>query len=566
MNGRSHADSTGLNGLSKSPGEADPGNASRRPFRSFTELSARALALHLASQDRAETRLCPYLPAQADIIRRRNAPRQDHLPRAAAEAAADSSPETTKRKDPKSFAQNFFGTVAVESFYTTLLYPRDFSSSEKRSVVANSPATDQLAEPHDADQASTHVHNRSPGYHGPTTSQRSVSHDVPDMTQDRRAVPEPPKVPQTLTHLSLRNIKALVKLLQECERISLEAQPSVKAPGPDAFNVTRMAKILQVCAAQSMYYVFSTPAALGASLRKTGKDLSSCSSTGRAALGASLREDRINFSSCSCTPSIDFGRMVQAFYWLRKFDWELQVAVATLPVAIKSLYVISSVRAMRKDRRSSRGSGRERTSQRDRKVVEYEIEDEREAAHLALQVFAVLVALTPPCTLTVWNLVYTCHQSGKMVPDGVQDSAMIRNVQLVLDIFEDEATMNLLSSLCKALATRLWVSDVECVTPELQRTQGTEVPSPRRSVAKCILDHLFRSQHFPVAYPTRNGQWGWKYDAPQPGEHSANAPRYMEIIAEWLRYFVSKHWDGKAEIDRCSAVGGALELLWYFGQ
>ncbi|KAL8920644.1 MAG: hypothetical protein Q9208_006126 [Pyrenodesmia sp. 3 TL-2023] len=498
-------------------------------------------------------------------MKRRNEQRQDDLRQAAAEMADNSPPKSKKRKDPKSFAQNFFDAVAVESFFTDLVYPRNFYSPEQRSVVANGPATDQPAQPHDADHISAHVRNKSRGYHDPTTSQVNLSHDVPEMTQDRRAVPEAPKVPQTLTHLSLRNIKALVKLVQECERISLEAQPSVKAPNPDASDVTRMDKILRESAAQSMYYVFSTPAALAASLREKGNDFSSCDCTADV-IFASLRVTKVDLGSCNCTLSIGFGQMVQAFYWLRKFDWELQIAVATLPVAIKSLHVTSSVRAMRKDRISTRGSSRERTSQRERRAVEYEIKDEREAAHLALQVFAVLVALTPPCTLMTWHMVHTCHQSGKMVPDGVQDPAMIRKVQLVLDVFEDEATMNLLSSLCKALATRLWVFDVESVAPKVQRNRRTEVPSPRGTVAEYILDHLLQSQRCAVAYPTRNGQWGWKYDAPQPDGHSANAPAYFVIVIEWLGYFVSKQWDGKAEIDRFSAVGGALEILGCFGR
>ncbi len=63
---QAHLDTKGSNGLPHTSDQASQRAVSRRPFRSFTKLSARALAVHLASQDCAEKRLCPYLPAQND--------------------------------------------------------------------------------------------------------------------------------------------------------------------------------------------------------------------------------------------------------------------------------------------------------------------------------------------------------------------------------------------------------------------------------------------------------------------------------------------------------------------
>ncbi|KAL8900837.1 MAG: hypothetical protein Q9207_005493 [Kuettlingeria erythrocarpa] len=256
--------------------------------------------------------------------------------------------------------------------------------------------------------------------------------------------------------------------------------------------------------------------------------------------------------------------MVQGFHGLRRFDVELRLVMASLPVAIKSVHLTSSVRGKRKDRRPSEGVSAEKTPRPSRKAVESEINDEREAAHLALQVFAVLVALIPPCTLDVWQSVFRCHQSGTMVPDGDLEPGMIRNVQLVLDAFEAEAALSLLSSLCKALATRLWVSDMDSTAHKEQSKKGIEAAPPRKSVAQCILHHLFQSQQCPVPYFSQDAALRWQYDATYPDMDLETAPRYIGIIVEWLRYFVIKHWDGKAEIDRFSAVGGALEILWCF--
>ncbi len=360
-------------------------------------------------------------------------------------------------------------------------------------------------------------------------------------------------------------------LTQECERISSVSHLSVQDRDSDAYKISRLPDLLQVSAAQWMYYIFNTPKAMVASFRKTGNDLGSCKCTasvifGRPASKACPYESRKDPNSCRCPPSVDFGQMVQGFHSLRKFDTELRLVMASLPVAIKSVHLTSSVGSKRKDRRPSEGVNAEKTSRPSRKAVESELDDEREAAHIALQVFALLVALIPPCTLDVWQLVFRCHQSGTMVPDGDLEPGMIHNVQLVLDAFEAESALSLLSSLCKALATRLWVSDMDSAAHKEQSKKGIEVAPPRKSVAQCILHHLFQSQQCPVPYFSQDDALRWQYDATYPYMDLDTAPRYIGIIVEWLRYLVTKQWDGKAEIDRFSAVGGALEILWCFGQ
>lgn len=475
-------------------------------------------------------------------------------------------PEITNQKDPKSITQNLFDTAAAERFYTTLIpvrelfprpEPKDRTTREDRSPTKEGPVIlhgreeEQSGQYKDINQRPIRSLSQAQRPHAPTTGQHNGTYEVPEVDEDREAVPEAAKVPQTLTHFSIQNLKALVKLVQGCERILSRVQPSEHPPYPEASNITRMHVTLLAFADQSMFYVFNTPQALSASFRK----------------------DASEDSSSTSPVSIDFGRMVQAFHWLQKFDVRSQLIIASLPVAIKSLHITSSAQRRREGQESSKNLGGDKSQSQIRKTSEglgkdaFRVHDEREAAHVALQVFAVLVATVPPCNLQEWHIVYTCHQGGRMVPpEAVTDPATIRSVQQVLDAFEDEMALNLLSRLCEALATRLWISDLESVVGKEQRKKGLEVSDARRSVVDCVLDTLFESKQSPVPYRTRDGLPGWRYDAAQPDEESLEAPRYIGIIAEWLRYLVSKQWDGSAEVDRFSAVGGALEILWCFGR
>lgn len=613
---------------------------SKRPYRNFTKLSARALAVHLACQDRAENRLCPYQSAVEDHYTSENeclgdqrpsgavdekregehrrpqspvpatepstspaAPEQmvassksdfDNLPtgyrtssqpRSAAEPSSivnesgqqeissdavrteDSSLEPCEiieKKDPKSFPQNLFDTKVVNSLFARIFLPSDFFSpvptenvNPAESVPAKKKSPDSPAQ---KEEISESPRKSSEERSTSGRSQRRVSphpgNDRDDDTNESSTVGQQNNkfadhvlVERTLTHFSLQNVKALVKLVQECESISFIAQPSQVLSYPDPHNVSHFRSRLLNFADQSMFHIFNTPGYTLASFRK------------------STREMAIS----PMTVSIDFGHMVQAFHWLSTFFRGSMLAMSCLPTAIEGLHVSSGARR-NKIERTKRASKAEaqphdcQASETPRKDA-FRVTDERDAAHIALQVFAVLVASVPPCNLETWDIVYTCHQGGMMVPPKeVKDSATIRSAQIVLDAFEDEMALNLLSRLCEAIATRIWISDMESLARKEQREQGKEVSAAGRHVVECILDTLFESQQFPIPYRTRDGNCSWRYGSAQRKAESAGAPRYIGIISEWVRHLVGKQWDGKAEIDRFSAVGGALEILWYFGR
>lgn len=608
---------------------------SKRPHRNFTKLSARALAIHLASQDRAENRLCPYQSAidyhyMSQDERRRcrderaagavdeeeqgeqpraqstepamnpsispatpeqiiSSPQHDSSipltgnrtssrPRSTTEILSslneasqqegsndagrtkDSSLESheiVEKKDPKSFTQNLLDTRVVKFLFAAIFLPCDYFSSEQTKNVNRadpSPAKDESPDSSSRKEElseilrkrskgrSTSGRNRLPCPPKPVTEQGNYTDEVSAINN----IADTTLVTGTLTHFSLQNIKAIVKLVQECEKTSSTAQHSSH---PEPYNASHMRSRLFHFADQSMFHVFNNPRYTLASFRKSPSEM----------------------KSSSTTVSIDFGQMVQAFHWLSYFYQGMSIAMSGLPNAIKSLHI--SLGDPKSEPKSSKRSSKTTVPPRGCKASEipgkdtFRVTDEQDAAHIALQAFAVLVASIPPCSLVTWHIVYTCHQGGMMVPPKeVNDSATIRSAQEVLDAFEDERALNLLTRLCEALATRVWVSDMECIARREQREQGEEVSTARPHVVECILDTLFESQQWPLLYRTRNGNYAWRYGSAQPRGESDGAPRYIGIISEWLRHLVGKQWDGKAEIDRFSAVGGALEILWYFGR
>ncbi|KAL8975040.1 MAG: hypothetical protein Q9197_000736 [Variospora fuerteventurae] len=453
--------------------------------------------------------------------------------------------EIVEKKDPKSFTQNLLDTRVVKFLFAAIFLPCDYFSSEQTknvNRVDSSSRKEELSEilRKRSKGRSTSGRNHLPCPPNPVTEQSNYTDEVSAIND----IADITLVTGTLTHFSLQNIKAIVKLVQECEKTSSTAQHSSH---PEPYNASHMRSRLFHFADQSMFHVFNNPRYTLASFRKSPSEM----------------------KSSSTTASIDFGQMVQAFHWLSYFCQGMSIAMSGLPNAIKSLHISSG--DPKSEPESSKRSSKTTVPPRGCKASEipgkdtFRVTDEQDAAHIALQAFAVLVASIPPCSLVTWHIVCTCHQGGMMVPPKeVNDSATIRSAQEILDAFEDERALNLLTSLCESLATRVWVSDMESIARREQREQGEEVSTARPHVVECILDTLFESQQWPILYRTRNGNYAWRYGSAQPMGESDGAPRYIGIISEWLRHLVGKQWDGKAEIDRFSAVGGALEILWYF--
>lgn len=576
---------------------------SKKPFRKFTTLSARALAIHLASRDHAGKYLCPHqsismrhtteqdrlssherqskpvgrsqscmgLPTQQSSLVLNPPVCQSQLKQLVSQETSktvDNSrspsgarPGASKQKDSKSFAQNLFDTTAIDKFLNapTSVDKTAVPSNRQQKVAAKAvhPQPEEKesiakadCEPvrrqgHHFEHKASHYLSSCKHTLDPPVDRVKTDHSCFNKTRRSPSSLRSPKPQQTLSHLSMQNVKALISAAQKSNNESLKRQHLEHNLHQFTSQATPAITSILSFARQSIAYVFSTP----------------------QALLASFREDAASGDPSDPGEPIDFGCMVQTFQWLDKLDTRPRLVMSSLLTATKGLRTpIDGL--IEQDGRASELPTRENIrahsllANTNPEDDDFRAMNQEEATHVTMFVFAALIAIVPPCSLEIWCLVYQCHQAGSMVPNRVKDPATISSVQVVLDAFEDEMALDLLSKLCEVLAGRLYFSRTENLSG-----RGEELYNDGGNMVERLIDHVFDSQQRPLPYYGTNPQTGSEQLSP-PAKNGASwdSQRYFAIIAEWLRYFIVKNWDGQAEIDRFSAVGGALEILWHFSK
>ncbi|KAL8940570.1 MAG: hypothetical protein Q9211_002218 [Gyalolechia sp. 1 TL-2023] len=462
-------------------------------------------------------------------------------------------------KDPKSFAQNLFDTIAIDKFLNAPTSVDEIAIPSNRWRKVAAKEVDPKQEDEESIDKTEYKPVRRQGhrfehknscYHSsfertidPPVGRVKVDHSSFNTFRHNSSGLRSPNPWQTLSHFSLRNVKALILAAQKSHKESQKRQHSEQHFHQSASRAIPTDASILSFARQSIAYVLSTP----------------------QALLASFREDTASGDPSSSAESIGFSCMVQAFHWLDKLDTRPRLILSSLSTATKRLRTHID-RLNEQDRTARKLSAREssrthsRVGNTDPEGDGFPAMNEEEATHVTMFIFAALVAIVPSCSPETWHLVYQCHQAGSMVPSTVKDPAIISSVQVVLDAFEDEMALDLLSKLCEALAGRLNVSGTEGLSGRRK-----ELYNDAGNVVERLIDHIFDSQQRPVPYDHPDPQTGSvKLSPPSKKGASGDTQRYFGMIAEWLRYFIVKKWDGQAEIDRFSAVGGALEILRYF--
>ncbi|KAL8664884.1 MAG: hypothetical protein Q9202_002746 [Teloschistes flavicans] len=553
---------------------------SKQPFRHFTALSARALAMTLASQENPERYLCPYMASQRKenvghetqsgngiLAKQEVRDRQDKSPHAQpppspavaghSSIAAPFTPLTSgaicgdrrenmtkaaERKDPKSFAQNLFDTKVVRSFYDDSPFQHcieNLSSQES----ASSTGTDVRK------QVLGHTVER---FTDPTMNSIKTGkglHDVSTSSASQEVNSQPL---ETLSHFSCRNVQSLygLSLVMGTQQVRAQrADHSAAKPTSTVHSGHKSVKALQVSplrffARQSIVYVLSQSATLLNSFRK------------HAPVS----------NSANVEDPIEFHHIVECMVLLDQLDQTPSNVMPSLSVASTSLF--ASLTPQKKvgrthSRTSSETNNLEApadpTNSYSPSALDVTLQ-EHEAAHVALIIFAALVATIPPCSLEVFHLTQECHSLGRMVPiPEVTDPKTIQSVQKVLDAFDSEVALNLLAGLVKALSTRAMAVRK---LGEMDRSL-----LERKRVVDYVLDWILDSNVGPFAgakgaEPSGFEEIFWGFSSPPPGLNARPVIAYIAIVIEWLRYLVIKEWDGQMEVDLLGPAGGALDFLW----
>ncbi|KAL8940765.1 MAG: hypothetical protein Q9216_002645 [Gyalolechia sp. 2 TL-2023] len=447
--------------------------------------------------------------------------------------------DSSKQKDPKSFAQNLFDTTAIDKFFDAptsvdkLTFPSNrrqeasakeaHPKQEDRQSLGKVDCESVRDQSHRVEHEASHYLSPLKHAHDPPVERGKIDHSYLKTNQRKPSSLRGPNTRQTLSYFSMQNVKALIAAAQKSHKDSQKRQQSTSGASPPNSPIVSFAR-------QSIAYVFSTP----------------------QALQASFREDTASGCGSSYGKPIDFGCMVESFHWLDKLDTRPRIVISSLSIATKGFHEQDRIASNLPAQDYIRGHPRIRNTTLD--DHDFRSMNEEEATHVTMLIFAVLIAIVPPCNPAIWGLVYQCHQAGSMVPSGVKDPAVISSVQVVLDAFDDELALDLLSKLCESLAGRLNIPGTERLFD-----RGQELYNDAANVVERLIDHIFNSEDRHLLYYRTDPQTSSLQPSPPARDGaSGDSQRYFGMIAEWLRYFIVKNWDGKAEIDRFSAVGDRL--------
>lgn len=344
--------------------------------------------------------------------------------------------------------------------------------------------------------------------------------------------------PQSLSHFTASNIQALVdtvvlnysglfeehRLLRTRGRIDTPLQLSSSSPD----EVESYRKFLAY-SAQSMTYVLSNAEALMQSF---------------------VHCDTENNSS-RVVRSYALPLMVRCFRQLRGLNYHPSSILPNLWVSAGYVYPHSSLSKKNVENQignSPLGGIRE--------YLRYDVE----ACHIAKIIFGALVASVPECTRRTWSALSKLRATGQVAPNtpsngSIAHQKMVRAVLNTGAAFENEMALGVMTRLVRAIAARH--SDIEIDRDSREYSVIYTAYTIRYLIAESF--KVVVTDHEAPLPSVKAG----KLNMDDKFQASEGLEKPFKVIIEWLRSVILKEWDGKPIVRKCSAVGGALDLLRY---
>ena len=168
-----------------------------------------------------------------------------------------------------------------------------------------------------------------------------------------------------------------------------------------------------------------------------------------------------------------------------------------------------------------------------------------EAMHITKIGLAALIArvLKAKAHGQAWDSFCEAHADGR--------ATVYQDTQLILmDIFDDQSCIELMTVLVKALVVRKYISENARYRESQLRGGGNHQDSPENIINKLLYNILLLTSSAGVITLHESKQL-------------EVSRYYAEILLQWLRSVILKSWNGKATIQRWGAVGCALEFMSY---
>ena len=186
------------------------------------------------------------------------------------------------------------------------------------------------------------------------------------------------------------------------------------------------------------------------------------------------------------------------------------------------------------------------------------------AAHIIKVVLAALVASVPQVNSYVWEDVVHLRSSGRVTPyDPSYGVYSMESLQAVMDSYEDDLAINLMTRLVRAYGSRRCYSRV-VETRENAQVDDSSMGRRNSDFAEAIMSFMHDDGKTLPLVPTPIELGNIRNDVPTNPEGSDLLYRrqsFSAIVLEWVRTVLLKEWDGKPEVLRWNIVGSCLDLM-----
>lgn len=173
-----------------------------------------------------------------------------------------------------------------------------------------------------------------------------------------------------------------------------------------------------------------------------------------------------------------------------------------------------------------------------------------DAAHMLTVVFFALITFLPKVDGQTWRGIQQIREAGTVLPEAQMQKLDTKSTALVLSVtdkLEHDLALRLVHRLVRALTARL-------AFHEISKAKALSSVGVKKSREKSVLDLLFDN--------LREHHESFKKGAESGGQTVAlDTPVAAAMIVEWIRTLFLKEWDGKPEIPRSEAAGGAIQIL-----
>jgi len=372
---------------------------------------------------------------------------------------------------------------------------------------------------------------------------------------------------QTLSHFTSENITLMVSMIKDASPTAHEERHFMHSLGRTQEPIESTAFVRGNAMPQDLTVAYGM------------QSITSVLSSTKSLLKSFRCNNSVKSPMDTIHSTVSFEEISGAFRTLMEVDYHPSNIFPCLWYSIGNLYLPGPVRSKSPVAKTHSGIRardsdpdlRSQVRRSDSKYTESNILNDAEAAHVAKITLAGLVASVPICSSKEWHMFQLCRSTGQVAVSYVRRPAnhpgKINDMLEISDSLENELALSLMTRLVRAIAARLCVS-------EISRNQ---VPNSRRDtqpfhrekdILEIVLDGILdfdsaKSLQTPTTNTSSTGQ--------EPTIHGPHVLRAnqtsripsVSIIVEWLRSVVLREWDGKAEVARWSAVGGALEFLSY---